>query len=469
LEIIIDSVIKIKECVPELLGIIQEELLCKNPVYENKMRLGKWVGNEPEYYNLAFQVGDTLHIPYGCTENLRIKSWLVNNAESGVYTFRNEINNSGVRNKVSYTLNPNIIPYSYQSTALAQLQEYHKGVLVAPCGSGKTNIGVWCVALLQRKALWITHTHDLLSQSLDRAKTLVQNLKYGLITEGKASVGEQITFATVQSLCKDSILDVVKNEFDIVIVDECHHCVGSFTKNTMFIKVLNSLRATYKFGLTATPKREDGLESMLYAILGRIVYEIPKNAVSETVVPIEYIPIINDTHYSIEDYVGDDGLLSPHRLATLMMESVERNNLIKKCVEWYSSKSGGEHSILVLCKRVEHAVNLHKMCGGAGVGSLLVGCVKNVDRKLILKEETKLIFATNVLAKEGLDLLAFDMVILAYSCKARGEYEQCVGRVRRKYKDKTKAYVVDIIDENISIIKNRQSKHNSWTKILNQV
>ena len=134
-------------------------------------------------------------------------------------------------------------------------------------------MGLEIVARIGGRALWLTHTQDLLNQSMTRAKSVLGNIGQGTITEGKVNCGDGITFATVQTLSKIDLTEH-RDYWDVIICDECHHAAGSPTKVTQFYKVLSNLKALYKIGLTATPKRADGLEESMFALLGDIIYEV---------------------------------------------------------------------------------------------------------------------------------------------------------------------------------------------------
>lgn len=45
-----------------------------------------------------------------------------------------------------------------------------QGVICMPCGAGKTETGLYILAQLRQPALWITHTKDLLEQTVQRAR-----------------------------------------------------------------------------------------------------------------------------------------------------------------------------------------------------------------------------------------------------------------------------------------------------------
>lgn len=105
-----------------------------------------------------------------------------------------------------------------------------QGVLVAPCGAGKTEIGMALIARLGRPALWITHTLDLAQQAKERAQ-----LRLGLddrevaVISGKSKrLGTKLTIATVQSLYRME-LDELSRTVGVVIVDEC--TMWSTTRN----------------------------------------------------------------------------------------------------------------------------------------------------------------------------------------------------------------------------------------------
>ncbi len=70
-----------------------------------------------------------------------------------------------------------------------------------------------------------------------------------------------IDIAMVSSLGKlGEISDIVKN-YGMVIMDECHHGAALTVE-----AVLREVNAKYVYGLTATPKRDDGLEQKVNGI-----------------------------------------------------------------------------------------------------------------------------------------------------------------------------------------------------------
>lgn len=83
-----------------------------------------------------------------------------------------------------------------------------------------------------------------------------------------AAPGTHLTVATVQTLYRME-MDGLAHLFGTVIVDECHRVVNNPEKASMFAAVLAHLPAKYRYGLTASEHRADGLEATIYQVLGQ--------------------------------------------------------------------------------------------------------------------------------------------------------------------------------------------------------
>ena len=98
------------------------------------------------------------------------------------------------------------------------------------------------------------------------------------VRRGKQSVGQlmnqnqgltniEITNQNIKSFERVAKVDLnqYRDTWDCIIVDECHRVAGTPTAVTQFSKVLNTLRARHKYGLSATVHRADGLIKATYA------------------------------------------------------------------------------------------------------------------------------------------------------------------------------------------------------------
>ncbi|HGK3307919.1 TPA: DEAD/DEAH box helicase [Streptococcus pneumoniae] len=63
----------------------------------------------------------------------------------------------------------------------------------------------------------------------------------------------------IQSLFKLENSQSLLDEYEMMIVDECHHI-----STLMFEKVVAQFRGKYLYGLTATPERKNGHEPIVF-------------------------------------------------------------------------------------------------------------------------------------------------------------------------------------------------------------
>lgn len=415
------------------LSEVRNRLEFPNPDYYKKQAIGKYVGNIQKDIVLWQRRGNDLILPFGMLK----------------FIFDRKDQFESIANyvqlpKIRYNYGSNIIPYEYQEKAIIAALRARNGVIVAPCGSGKTQIGLEVAARLGLKVLWVTHTIELMQQSMDRAKSVYDGLSgkdYGTITGGKVNVGDVFTFATVQTLANVD-LSLYKYYWQVIIVDECHKAVGTPTKMMMFWKVVSSLSARYKFGLTATPKRSDSLEPSMFALLGEKVYEITKEDVAHTTCPVEVIARETGFDADYSEFTSADGMIDHNKLLELIVCDAKRNELIcddvRKC----------EKPCLILTDRVIHAEFFKMMFPDA---VLLTGSQRKTDRKdgldKIRNGEADILIATYPIAKEGLDIPQLRSLIMATPTKNEITVVQSCGRVGRKADGKSVGLVYDYVDK----------------------
>lgn len=351
-----------------------------------------------------------------------------------------------------------IKPYDYQEQAIQKMITAKNGVLVAPCGAGKTEMALEIIARIEKPTLWITHTQDLLKQSLERAMNNFELPKkcFGTITQGKINVGTHITFATVQTLSKID-LKKIENQFDVIVVDECHRVGGSPTNIMMFYKCLSNLNARYKIGITATP-RHDGLEKSMYCLLGDLVYEIPKETVEAKLCNVKVTSISTNYTPIIANIINTDGTINYIKMINDLCENEERNHLIteyvkdlKKCV--------------LLSERVEHLEKLKSMLVDKKVEVLTS---KSKNRKEILENfksgKIDILLSTYQLMAEGFDCPTLEYLVLATPQKNDRIVTQSCGRVARKCDGKQFGIVIDFLDNFFFFKKMRKQREKIYKK-----
>ena len=77
------------------------------------------------------------------------------------------------------------------------------------------------------------------------------------------------------------------DEFGFTIVDECHHI-----SSQVFSRCLPKIGNQYMLGLSATPRRKDGLSKVFHWYLGPMIYEVKKR--EEQTVNVEIINFKSD-------------------------------------------------------------------------------------------------------------------------------------------------------------------------------
>lgn len=437
MKIMISNEIRVQEPPQSLVETVRKELTMPNPEYGKKQRMGLWTGNtDPQIY-LYYVDGETLVIPCGAGKLLR------------PYLDSTEISQDLADNgTIEY---PGSIPlYEYQQAAVEAMKEAGNGILKSPCGSGKTQMGIALAAVLRRKTLWVTHTNDLLEQSYSRAAQYFPKNILGKIAAGKVQIGSHITFATVQTLSK---IDLEKHKYtwDVVIVDECHRVAGTPSSVKMFYKVLSSLAARYKYGLSATVHRSDGLIKSTFAVIGDVRYTVPEEAVSEKTIKVQVIR--KDTGIQIcRECLDIDGTLVYQKLIPYLTENRKRNHgIIMDLIA-----NAGNYN-LILSDRLEHLRELREMLpeelklSSTMIDGKMTSKKARSERIQAIEDmrngKKHYLFASFSLAKEGLDIPRLDRLYMTTPKKDYAVVTQSIGRIARKFEGKHTAVCYDYVDD----------------------
>ena len=464
---IISNEITVYDPTAQLLAFCEQNLKIVNPLYEQLMRLGKedqvrrrHVPKEMLLYSRSF---GSVTIPFGCL--YAIWKYVKDSP------FETRFNDNGTVMPRNLSISKPL--YDYQQDAADAMLKNRGGVLIGGCGSGKTNIMVYIAYTLGKKTLWLTHTSDLLRQSVNRFKELYPNLDIGTITDGEVNIGRDVTVATVQTLAKINP-EIYKSIFDVVIVDEVHHCASSPTLMKQFGTVINRIAARYKFGATASEKRNDTLTKSIYAYIGANpkgelipTYKIARE--DANTLTAQHIRFNLDTKmYQVDElgqihypFLNTDGTFNYTNLIDFLSTDKARNLKICDNIEKYKDRKQ-----LVLCARIKHCELIYNELIARGIKAvLLVGKVTDKKRKQILDNEIEwsVLVSSQSLTKEGLDVPELSVLHLCSPISNKSDTVQSVGRIERVCPGKPDPICFDYVDNNAYCI-NRFNKRAGWLK-----
>lgn len=321
-----------------------------------------------------------------------------------------------------------------------------------------TRMGIETIHRIGRKALWLCMTGDLLRQAKRDMEELYPSIKIGLTTEGKLEIGEDVTISTVQTLSRiDPAL--YKNEFDVIICDECAHVCSFPSKLQMFGKVLSNIPARIKIGLTATPSRSDaGMIRAMYAYIGTDnkgefapTYKVDRSLVKTIQAIHEKVELQNgydDVDNMLDIYDSSGMIIYNDLIAALSDDNDRTDKIVDNVVK--CDLQGRKQVVLAL--RVEHCKIIVEKLLERGVKAVLcTGAVTAKRRNEILtgKVDWQCLVATYSLLKEGVSIKELDTLHLATPIKEKAMIVQSVGRIERYMENKKQPIVYDYVDMDI--------------------
>jgi DNA excision repair protein ERCC-3 len=164
----------------------------------------------------------------------------------------------------------------YQTQAVDKFWQGGSGVVVLPCGAGKTIVGAAAMAVAK------TNTLILVTNTVSARQWKAELLKRTTLTEdeigeysGSVKEIKPITIATYQILTTKrkseyahlSLLNA--NDWGLIVYDEVHLLPAPIFKMTA------DLQARRRLGLTATLVREDGKEGDVFSLIGPKRFDAP--------------------------------------------------------------------------------------------------------------------------------------------------------------------------------------------------
>ena len=291
---------------------------------------------------------------------------------------------------------------------------------------GKTFTAIAIATKFKQKTLVIVHTLFLLEQWKEEIEKCL-GIAPNLITGGNADVGSSpITVANIQTLRKHAL--ALKDSFGLVIVDEVHHAPAKEFEST-----LNTFRARFKIGLSATLKRKDFLHVVLPDYFGKTVYKPP----SENLIRPEILIVNSGIPFN-------SNMTIPW--ATKVNELIYRPEYQQLVFDLAISNAKAGHKVLVVSDRTDLINTLHERIPDESIK--VIGTTEkreNLRDYMEMEEKINICFGALSIFKEGVSWNFLSCLIIAAPVNNNPMLKQLIGRIQRIYPDKLQPMVVDIM------------------------
>lgn len=361
-----------------------------------------------------------------------------------------------------------------QDKALKELIRYDNGILHAATAFGKTVVSSAIIAQKKINTLIILESSALIEQwkeALEKFLNINEGLptyetKTGRVRKRKSLIGTLqgahdsmtgiIDIAMAGSLCKNGKYHKMMNEYGLVLIDECHHSASETIAN-----VLKEVKAKYVYGVTATPKRGDGLEKINYMLIGPIRYSYTaKEKAKEQGIQHLVYPRFTMT-------VPPRGVITDKMHPNEAYEIIHNNDVRdEQIIEDVKNCVAAGRTPVVLSRYKDHSEKFYeRLKNYADHVFLMTGNNSKKEHRKILeqmhqvdKNESLILIATGSLVGEGFDFPRLDTLFMATPVSFRGVVEQYAGRLNRDYAGKENVIIYDYVDNHIPMFNNMYMK-----------
>jgi len=339
--------------------------------------------------------------------------------------------------------------HNYQGEAVDTLLRHRWGIAEIGTGGGKTAIAAECIRRIGGKTLFIIDNKDLLLQTKKEYEEML-GFECGVVGMGEATWDKHVTLATIQTLAKH--LQKFQNQlstFNVVIYDETHIIAAKSFENLS--KYLINTR--YRLGFSATAKRDDGNDNIIFAHTGPVVYK--KKA----------LDLIKEGHLVKPRaifYTYDTAKTMSADWNSEYVEGIVNNEARNKLILDVARKYVAEgKKVMILCKLVAHCkyfLENTKFCKS----DLIYGKTDNDVRVDVMEAfrdgDLDILIGNIKIFNKGINIKNLDVLINAAGNAGDVVTIQTMGRILRKSPGKEEAYYIDFMDEGEYLRKHSRSR-----------
>jgi len=307
-----------------------------------------------------------------------------------------------------------------QNEAFQKGVDQGHGVLSLPCGYGKTTVALAIACHLGFRTMIIVHKEFLANQWRERIQQFCPGASIGIVQQNKIEVEHDFIIAMLQSLSQKEYKFEDFEKIGTVIVDECHMIL-----TTVFSQGLFHLTPKYLIGLSATPFRMDGFDSLFDIFFG--LFRVHRNLHKEHQV------LQVNTKEKIEHTLCKYGNINWNSVIDQQSKSEQRKTMICDYCQQYPDRN-----ILVLCKRIEQMERIHEELKSRGEYSVVFK-----ENDITFDKNCRILLSSFQKCGTGFSFNKLNMLILGVDTK--DFYLQYLGRVFRTVD--VKPLIVDIVDD----------------------
>jgi type I restriction enzyme R subunit len=370
-------------------------------------------------------------------------------------------------------------PRYYQQVAInkavnAVLEGTNRILLTMATGTGKTFVAfqiVWRLLKAKRKKriLYLADRKVLIHQAKTRTfSPLDQAIQ---VIQGKAVKSREVYFALYQSLANPKTGENLyekypRDFFDLIIIDECHR--GSANEEGSWRKILDYFDTATQIGMTATPKRDDNVDTYNYFGDPIYTYSLRQGIDDGFLAPYRVYRVIPDVDASglqidpgVLDRFGREipadlyGTKDFERLVSLL----SRTEVVAKHLTEYLKRTNRFGKTIVFCVDQEHALDMRMALNNLNADLTRVhlhyvervvsdeGSVGrgHLDKFQDPEEETPVILTTSQMLTTGVDAPTCRNVVLFKPINSMIDFKQIIGRGTRVSEEHNKFWFT-IID-----------------------
>lgn len=316
------------------------------------------------------------------------------------------------------------------------------GVLVLPCGAGKTIIGITSMVLVKQKTLILTTNVTALRQWMSEIidKTTLTRDQVGEYS-GETKDIKDVTVSTYQILTyRDRKNDTFPHlslfdahNWGLIVYDEVHMLPAPV------FRAVADIQAKRRLGLTATLVREDNKEEDVFSLIGPKRYDKPwkelesQGWIAEAICTEIRVPMADDLRlqYAVAD------LRAKYRLS---MENPMKLRVVQQLLNKHANDR-----VLIIGQYLGQLAEIEKMIQVP----IITGQTPNADRDEIFGKfksgEIKVLIVSKV-ANFAIDLPDANVAIqVSGTYRSRQEETQRLGRVLRPKADGSSAWFYSVV------------------------